>query len=75
MVVEQQRRMQELEGKKMKMQEEMAKFQTAGLTNAFAPVNMMPNHTAGQVYTYGANGELIPKPRERDNPSNTTDFN
>merc|ERR1712137_589477 len=44
----------------MKMQEEMAKFQGAGqLFTTPALGTAMPG--AGQTYTYGPNGELIPK--------------
>lgn len=50
----------------MKMQEEMAKFQGSGLSNVFggAPTmamgTMMPQ-AGGATYTYGPNGELVPK--------------
>ena len=45
----------------MKMQEEMAKFQGAGmLFNQPALGTAMPG-AAGATYQYGPNGELVPK--------------
>jgi hypothetical protein len=46
----------------MKMQEEMSKFQGAGqLFTTPALGTAMPGMSGGQTYTYGPNGELVPK--------------
>ena len=47
----------------MKMQEEMSKFQGAGQLFATPQMGMMPHMGSqqGGTYTYGPNGELVPK--------------
>lgn len=46
----------------MKMQEEMAKFNNNGPGQLFsAPALGTAMPASGQTYTYGANGELVPK--------------